>query len=761
MGLGRGAPSPFLLLGLASLLADFECQTFLHITYPLKISSNSSDSYMGDDDESIQVYNLTINQKLYTVHLKQQSFLPNDFMIYTYNTAGFVQPNSPQIQNECYYQGHIQGFPNSVAILSTCSGLRGLLQFENISYGIEHLESSTTFEHLIYEINSKNVVGPLWTENPTDVDNQMMTGHASYKLLSDTVPLSDTTKSHRYIEVYVVLDKDLFNYMGGNPDYVTQNIVQIIGFVNSMFADINVTIVLSSLEFWTDYNKISVVGEPDELLQRFLQWTNSYLVLRPHDLAFLFAYREKPNYVGAAFIGKLCLRNFDAGVALYEKAVTSETFSVILTQLLGFNLGMEYEDGKECKCPGHICIMHTDAVNSNGIKKFSSCSIADFQNFIKFRSAPCLSNRPNLKLYTKKRMANDKPACGNGILEPGEKCDCGTPEQCKSNKCCTSTCTFQRGAVCSNDLCCENCKFKPRNTICRQAIDKNCDFPEYCNGSSASCPVNVYVQNGFSCASDTGFCYDGSCQSADLHCQELFGIRSRNAPQVCYEEVNSQADRFGHCGLDGKKKFKTCSFRCGKLLCMYPYETPFTKISVPVLYTPVKDAVCVSLDLKQPEGTPDPMMVKEGTKCGLGKVCIRQICENYDILKYDCDPLKKCSGHGVCNNKRNCHCNPGWAPPDCRKKGNPLGGSLDSGFRHLESDIAEKAMEDKMRTWILLSIFLFLPIIIGSTILAVKWKRINKYCLEDDELEEDSVSYSRSEESSTTDKTSFSQTDLM
>ncbi|XP_060545688.1 disintegrin and metalloproteinase domain-containing protein 32-like, partial [Pantherophis guttatus] len=469
-------------------------------------------------------------------------------------------------------------------------------------------------------------------------------------------------------------------------------------------------------------------------------------------------YREKPNYVGAAFTGKLCLRNFDAAIALYEKTITLETFSVILAQLLGFSLGMEYEDGKDCKCPGAVCIMHTNAVNSNGIKKFSSCSIVDFQNFIKFKSPPCLSNRPNLKLYSRKKLPKGRSACGNGILEPGEKCDCGSIEHCKRSKCCTSSCTFQRGAVCSNELCCENCKFKPRDTICRQPLDKHCDFPEYCNGSSAICPDNVYVQNGAGCASNTGFCYSGSCQSADLHCQEFFGSRSRNAPQVCYE-VNSQADRFGHCGIDLKRNFKTCSLRdlrCGKLICTYPYGTPYTKINVPVLYMPVKNVVCVSLDLKHPEGTPDPMMVKEGTKCGLGKICLRQKCENHGNLNYDCNSAKKCSGHGVCNNKRNCHCDPGWAPPDCRIKGSPMGGSIDSGLRYLDLDLAKKAREDTMRTWILLSIFLFLPIIIGSSLLAFKWKRIKKSCFEDDELDEDSESFSRSEESNTSEKTSFS-----
>lgn len=54
-----------------------------------------------------------------------------------------------------------------------------------------------------------------------------------------------------------------------------------------MFNPVNVTIVLSSLELWTEENKISTAGEADDLLQRFLQWKQSYLTLRSYDIAYL------------------------------------------------------------------------------------------------------------------------------------------------------------------------------------------------------------------------------------------------------------------------------------------------------------------------------------------------------------------------------------------------------------------------------------------------------------------------------------------
>ncbi|OWK00304.1 hypothetical protein Celaphus_00019360, partial [Cervus elaphus hippelaphus] len=59
--------------------------------------------------------------------------------------------------DHCFYQGHAAEIPNSVVTLSTCSGLRGLLQLENVSYGIEPLVSSATYEHIVYQIKDNKI----------------------------------------------------------------------------------------------------------------------------------------------------------------------------------------------------------------------------------------------------------------------------------------------------------------------------------------------------------------------------------------------------------------------------------------------------------------------------------------------------------------------------------------------------------------------------------------------------------------------------
>ncbi|XP_040984257.1 disintegrin and metalloproteinase domain-containing protein 32-like isoform X1 [Aquila chrysaetos chrysaetos] len=271
---------------------------------------------------------------------------------------------------------------------------------------------------------------------------------------------------------------------------------------------------------------------------------------------------------------------------------------------------------------------------------------------------------------------------------------------------------------------CLLCQFKQKNSPCRPPADAQCDLAEFCNGSSASCPPDLYVQDGHGCEHGTGYCYKGRCQSPDLQCRRLYGRGSKNAPVACYEELNSQRDRFGHCGFQPRQGYKSCAWRnlrCGKLICTYPYSTPFPSEAAAVLYVQVREHLCISLDYLNAPARLDPLLVPPGTKCGSGKVCINNTCHPHSVLGYDCDSKVKCHGHGVCNNKRHCHCHPGWKPPDCLRKGSGPGGSVDSGLQLTDGGLSlQRALEDVTLAWPVLGSCLLLLLLTGAVCLVLR-----------------------------------------
>ncbi|NWS57982.1 ADA32 protein, partial [Chunga burmeisteri] len=474
-------------------------------------------------------------------------------------------------------------------------------------------------------------------------------------------------RSSQYLEMHAVLDKAVYDYLGADKDAVTVKIVQLFSYMNSMFACLNLTIVLSSLEFWMEKNKIPTTGDAEELLQRFLQWKKVHRVLRLQDIMFLFVYREQPRYVGASSVRKLCLRNHAGGVGLYRRAKTLEMFAVVVAQLLGLSLGMAYGDPRSCHCAEVACIMQSSSIHLAGMKAFSSCSVRVFQRFQATGKGQCLLNRPAMD------AAYKTPVCGNKIVELGEACDCGTAEvscgalvrNCQRDPCCTVGCKTRRGVQCLSGPCCHKCQFVKRGTLCRSSSEDERELKEYCNGTSGECTPDLWVMDGHPCGRNTALCYRGVCQTANKQCQKVFGQGAKNGPLPCYEEINSQRDRMGHCGSD-RYRFQRCPWkdlRCGKLVCEYPGSKPFTKEKAAVIYAQVQNTLCVMLDYMKLPMERDPMLVNDGTICDDHKVSDPLTCSSSLGRRRTC--RKYCCGSGICNNQGSCHCHPGWKPPTC------------------------------------------------------------------------------------------------
>ncbi|XP_027562116.1 disintegrin and metalloproteinase domain-containing protein 32-like isoform X5 [Neopelma chrysocephalum] len=684
---GQGPPAPSIPRLWAQpwgSLSPLGWQVPSQVTIPQRLPANVSRATRLQQDTVSYV--LRIEGRPYTIHLQQHAFLSDDFQIHVSDEEGSLPPDSAHMEGGCHYWGYIDGFPSSAVTLSTCSGLRGLLQFENVSYGIEPLDDSPAFEHLVYRLPSA------------------------------------AARSPKYLAVHVVLDRALYNYMGSDPNAVTQKIIQAFNLVNNMFNPLNVTIVLSSLELWAEGDKIPTAGDTDDLLQRFLRWKQLTLALQAHDIALLLGYRDQGAPAGTAALGKACQRDAAAAVALCHGKATLESFSVLLAQVLGRSLGMSSDSPRACGCSGRVCTMSPAALHFSGAKAFSNCSVRDFETFLKQGRGVCLFSRPRLRPLSPRSGA----VCGNGVVEPGEQCDCGAPQQCLHDNCCTWRCQLMPKAKCASGPCCKNCQFRKKNSLCRPISDSQCDLPEFCSGSSGSCPPDVYVQDGQSCERGTGYCYQGRCQSLDLQCQRLYGKDSKSAPVACYEEINSQRDRFGHCGFKTGRGYQGCSWRnlrCGKLVCTYPSSNPFPSAAAAVIYARVRKHLCVSMSYLNASALLDPLLVPPGTKCGSERVCINNTCHPRSVLGSRCDSQVMCHGHGVCNNKGNCHCYRGWKPPSCQIRGS--GGSVDSGFQLVEGGLPlQRALEHGELAWLVLGSSLALLILASVVVLGlILWQQ--------------------------------------
>nr|XP_019603705.1 PREDICTED: disintegrin and metalloproteinase domain-containing protein 9 [Rhinolophus sinicus] len=660
-------------------------------------------------------YVIQTEGKEHIIHLERnKDLLPKDFVVYTYNKEGALISDHPDIQDHCHYRGYVEGVYNSAIALSACFGLRGLLHIENVSYGIEPLQNSSHFEHIFYRMDDdhkeplKCGVSNKDIEKETIKDEEEEPPSITQLLRRRRAVLPQT----RYVELFIVVDKERYDMMGRNQTAVREEMIHLANYLDSMYIMLNIRIVLVGLEIWTNGNLISIIGGAGDVLGNFVQWREKFLITRRrHDSAQLVLKKGFGGTAGMAFVGTVCSRSHAGGINVFGQ-ITVETFASIVAHELGHNLGMNHDDGRDCFCGAKSCIMNSGA---SGSRNFSSCSAEDFEKLTLSKGGNCLLNIP------KPDEAYSAPFCGNKLVDAGEECDCGTPKECELDPCCEgSTCKLKSSAECAYGDCCKDCLFLPGGTLCRGKTNE-CDVPEYCNGSSQFCQPDVFIQNGYPCQNNKAYCYNGMCQYYDAQCQVIFGSKAKAAPRDCFIDVNSKGDRFGNCGFSGNE-YKKCAAGnalCGKLQCENVQEMPVFGIVPAIIQTPSGGTKCWGVDFQLGSDVPDPGMVNEGTRCDVGKICRNFQCVNASILNYDCDIQKKCHGHGVCNSNKNCHCENGWAPPNCETKG--YGGSVDSGPTYNEKNTA-------LRDGLLVFFFLIVPLIVFAAFVFIKRNQLRKSC---------------------------------
>uniref|UniRef100_A0A8C9EY46 ADAM metallopeptidase domain 8 n=1 Tax=Pavo cristatus TaxID=9049 RepID=A0A8C9EY46_PAVCR len=537
----------------------------------------------------------------------------------------------PNVQDHCFYQGHVEGHANSAASISTCSGLSGFFWVNETIFLLKPLDEHEAGWHAVYRASHLRMKRSACLEAALEYDHDPKIA----------APLN-FWEFRKY--------KDLRR--------VQNRMKEIVNHVDKLYQPLGLRVALIGLEVWNNWDKITVSRNAEETLENFLRWRETDLLKRKqHDnVQLITGIVFHDTTVGLAKKLAMCTR--DSGSVNQDHSVDPIGAASTMAHEMGHNLGMSHdEDIADCHCPVSKerggCVMAAK-ISLAYPRLFSTCSEQDMWQFLEDPKTSCLLNVPGAdELY-------GEPLCGNQFVEWGEECDCSRPEvQSESSE---GSETPLEGAECARGDCCQDCKVKAAGVLCR-ASKNDCDLPERCTGLSSECPEDVFQENGIPCQGGRGYCYNGACPSHAEQCRVLWGAgMAQVAPDECFKH-NSRQNHNLHCMTESGRM----DVKCGTLLCMSDTSSPaFGSGFFTLSFGRFKcKAAFDSSDANEMTGS--LQLVPTGTKCGEEMVCYAGRCQNLLVYgKRNCSA--KCSGHGVCNHKRECHCELGWAPPYCQHK---------------------------------------------------------------------------------------------
>ncbi|XP_031195698.1 disintegrin and metalloproteinase domain-containing protein 29-like isoform X2 [Mastomys coucha] len=631
--------------------------TSIEVVIPMKVTEKSKEMNLPNWIS----YSFKLGGQRHIIHMKIKNlFLTRHLPVFTYSEQDTLLEDYPFVQDDCYYDGYVEGDSESLVSLSTCfGGFQGLLEINNIVYEIMPKRFSTKFEHL-YSNRTESRSSSLMQDNITCQVELQNSGNPTLKQSNFEGWWTHT----RVVELVVVVDKTLYDHYGHNYTIMLSDLYSVISIVDTIYEVIGIKTLLVGLEIWNKKNPI-VIDDVRKSLRLYCRWKASNFLHRlKHDTSHLFIHSHLRGLSGIASTTGICdIKRSCAVVTFKDRTLNLRAIGV--AHHLGHNLGMGHDEDT-CKCSYSKCIMH---MNNPPVPKFSNCSYNYFWSYA-IQNTSCLMEN----MYTKDIF--DTTRCGNGIVEEKEQCDCGSLRNCASDLCCMSNCTLSTGTSCAFGLCCKKCQILPSGTLCRKS-ENECDLPEWCTGTSYKCPDDVYVEDGIHCGI-SAYCYEKRCNDRNELCRQIFGQNAKTANGHCYREINTKGDRFGHCGIQGHTYIKCESndALCGRIQCDNVIEIPHMKDHSTVHFAVVKNVSCWGTDYHTGTNLTDIGDVKDGTECEKHHICIHKHCVHMSALDSNCTPTF-CNYRGICNNKHHCHCNIHWDPPNCMIRGH--GGSVDSG----------------------------------------------------------------------------------
>lgn len=350
-------------------------------------------------------------EELYLDVNKQKSLISDDFRVKLITSSGEVYIEKEQLmQNDCFYRGNVRGYHGGPVSLSTCNGVRGEITHRGKVYSIspEKAEHCLSCRHEIYEDNTELFMPHYLGSDEIEIEDSSPREMSYESLDSD---------EEKVIEMFAILTPWSYENHGQNVPGIVQRLLSIFNFANQKFEPVEMSLRLVGMEIWADKDRI----DGPKNASTISDYVNAHISY-PADQYVLFGKRQGVM-LGQAYVGLTCNRKY-SGLLSNMHRTQDGVSATILSHELGHRLGLRHSDSCECAKPP--CIMAGTARADN---QFEGCGVKKI-----------LQAERNFGCF---KRIESKPAnfCGNGVLDKGEDCDCGTSDR----------------SVC-DPKCCQNCK---------------------------------------------------------------------------------------------------------------------------------------------------------------------------------------------------------------------------------------------------------------------------------------------------------------
>merc|ERR1719347_153507 len=148
-------------------------------------------------------------------------------------------------------------------------------------------------------------------------------------------------------------------------------------------------------------------------------------------IAILLTDRNFHKYIsGYSFMGQACNDQNNSGFVSFVGRLNFEATSFVLAhEVAHLFIAKHDQDHKKEDCIDNQFIMNNVTLHPKGDATFSVCSKQDIKKQLKelLEKGNCFQNEAK---------PLEISLCGNGIIEPGEECDCGIETHECDNPCC-------------------------------------------------------------------------------------------------------------------------------------------------------------------------------------------------------------------------------------------------------------------------------------------------------------------------------------